>query len=319
MVEAQHLLGDFHFWAETWLKVSTPRLKESSIVKYRNLLHSYIYPQISNRDISEIKYNDISEMCTLLLCKGGKNRQGLSPKTVSSVLSVTKSIIQYASRNNDISLVSLDCLSVKQPQKPMRILSQEEQNRLIEYLLNNINTVNLGILLSMHTGIRIGELCALTWEDISFQNRMLHIHKTLQRIQTDYSEGAKTKIVITEPKSDCSIRNIPLSNEILKILYLNKKNDDAFILTGKKHYYVEPRNLQNHFKKILHSCDIQNVHFHTLRHSFATRCVENGFDIKSLSEILGHSSVNITLNRYVHPSMELKRKNMNMISAVLFS
>ncbi len=157
MVEEQHLLGDFHFWAEMWLKVSIPRLKESSIVKYRNLLRSYIYPQISNLDISEIKYNDISEMCTLLLCKGGRNKQGLSPKTVSSVLSVTKSIIQYASRINDISLASLDCLYVKQPQKPMRILSQEEQNRLIEYLLSNINTINLGILLSVHTGIRIGD------------------------------------------------------------------------------------------------------------------------------------------------------------------
>ena len=136
----------------------------------------------------------------------------------------------------------------------------------------------------------------------------------MQRIQTPGQEQ-KTAVLITEPKSQCSIRSIPISDVLMNYI-LKKKPGEGFVLTGSKERYMEPRSLQNHFKRILIACGLEYVNFHVLRHTFATRCVEVGFDIKSLSEILGHANVSITLNRYVHPSMELKQKNMDKLSAI---
>ena len=143
----------------------------------------------------------------------------------------------------------------------------------------------------------------------------------MQRIQTNDSrnESRKTKIVITSPKSPCSTLRIPIPEEILTVLAPHIANGEAFVLTGKCNKYLEPRTLENRYKAVLKACGIRDVRFHTLRHTFATRCIELGFDIKCLSEILGHASVNITLNRYVHPSMKLKQYNMNKLSVLLAS
>ncbi len=171
-------------------------------------------------------------------------------------------------------------------------------------------------MICLLTGIRIGELCALKWEDISLTEKVLHIHKTLQRIQCDESEGysTRTRIVISTPKSDCSIRSIPIPDCLVDHMKQYYRGQTGYILTANGKRYIEPRTMQNHYRQVLKECEIQYKNFHTLRHTFATRCVELGFDIKSLSEILGHANVNITMNRYVHPTMELKRQNMNRLS-----
>ena len=129
--------------------------------------------------------------------------------------------------------------------------------------------------------------------------------------------GAKTEVIVTTPKSSCSIRKIPLPDEILEILVLNKKASSGYVLTNDEYKFIEPRTMQNKFKKILKAAGIENANFHALRHTFATRCVELGFDVKSLSEILGHATVNITMNRYVHPTYEMKKENMKKLSGLL--
>ena len=139
----------------------------------------------------------------------------------------------------------------------------------------------------------------------------------LQRIQMHRGHGAKTEVVVTTPKSSCSIRKIPLPDEIFEILVLNKKASSGYVLTNDEYKFIEPRTMQNKFKKILKAAGVENANFHALRHTFATRCVELGFDIKSLSEILGHATVNITMNRYVHPTYEMKKKNMQKLSELL--
>ena len=203
-------------------------------------------------------------------------------------------------------------VSVKQKNAPVQTLETADYRRLIKYLQANPTLLNRGILICAFTGIRIGELCALTWGDFSFEKKILHVHKTMQRLQTPDGDS-KTTILITKPKSKCSIRDIPIPEVILP--YLDTLGTaDAFILSGSSESYVEPRTMQNHFKRILRQCNIEDINFHALRHTFATRCVELGFDIKSLSEILGHANVNITLNRYVHPSMNLKQQNMSKLS-----
>ena len=196
----------------------------------------------------------------------------------------------------------------------MRVLTHDEQSSLIRTVLNDMDLYKFGVLLSLYTGIRIGELCALKWEDMCLSDSVLKIRRTMQRIQeSDGNTIRKTKIIITVPKSKCSVRLIPLPSFISDIAQQFSNSPQAFILTGDSERFVEPRTMQNHFKSLVAESGIERANFHVLRHTFATRCVEVGFEIKSLSEILGHSNVNITLNRYVHSSFELKSSNMNKL------
>ncbi len=164
--------------------------------------------------------------------------------------------------------------------------------------------------------LRKDEICALKWEDISFVDNCIYIKKTMQRVQVNGKSDHKTKIIITCPKSNCSFRIIPIPKVLLIYLKEFQNKSDSYLLTGDANKIIEPRTMQNRFKSILEKLKIEPANYHSLRHTFATRCVELGFDVKSLSEILGHASINITLNRYVHPSMELKQKNMNKLSCL---
>lgn len=300
-----------------WLEHSRPQLKPATVARYTNVLNSYLLSPLGEKTIQEISRRDIQNFANELLISGGVRANGLAPKTVNSILSVAKNIFDYASAEKGCLVADIRNVSVKQPQKQLRILSRYEQQTFSVYLRENMNPCNLGILLSLYSGLRIGEICALKWEDVHFPDRYIYVHQAMQRIQLVGSIGKKTEVRIMEPKSECSIRHIPIPDKMLVLLEDEKGEDDAFVLTGKKDHFIEPRCLENYFKVAVEACGLEDVNYHALRHTFATRCVELGFDIKSLSEILGHSNVNITLNRYVHPSMELKRKNMNMLSEVL--
>lgn len=164
----------------------------------------------------------------------------------------------------------------------------------------------------MTTGIRIGELCALQWEDVDLEKRILIVRKTIQRIQIQ-NEKRKTKLVITEPKSESSKRIIPIPDCIVNLLSKFKGKAKEFVVS-RREKPVEPRTMQYRFSKILKKANLPSVHFHALRHIFASNCIKLGFDVKSLSELLGHSSVEITLNRYVHSSLEQKREYMKRLN-----
>ena len=166
-----------------------------------------------------------------------------------------------------------------------------------------------GIMLSLFMGLRIGELCGLKWEDVDFQHKILHIRRTVQRISCKNS-SRKTKIVISTPKSATSFRDIAIPDMLMEYFKKFRNEADFFILSGSDKP-IEPRAMQYRYKKILRSAEIENHNFHKLRHTFATNCTQKGFDIKTLSVILGHSTVNLTLNRYVHPDHSHERKLMN--------
>lgn len=299
-----------------WLNMKAPTIKLSSYTRYLNLLKTYLYPQYRNTLIEEISPESVDAYINILLTSGKKNKTGLSPKTVQCIISLLKSILDYAYRMNHISSISTSYISIKQEQKPMHILSITDQNTLTIYIYEHPTPTNIGILLCLYTGIRIGEICALKWGDILWEEHCVLVERTLQRIQNNTKSSSKTSIIITAPKSSCSIRKVPLPDGLYNMLYKYKQNDETFILTGTISY-IEPRTMQNRYKLILRQCNIQNINFHSLRHTFATRCIELGFDVKSLSEILGHANVNITLNRYVHPSMEQKQRNMNLLTDLL--
>lgn len=222
-----------------------------------------------------------------------------------------------SNRNKETDALELLSLSAKkglgkETNREIQVLSIKEQKLLRDYLVTDLDKTKFGILLCLYTGIRIGELCALRWEHLNLDQGVLSIQETMQRVKNVSNAGSsKTHITITTPKSKCSIRDIPLPSFLIELAKSVESSPKAFILTGSKTKFIEPRTLQNRFKKITLECNIRGVNYHALRHTFATRCIEVGFEIKSLSEILGHANVNITLNRYVHSSFKLKQENMN--------
>lgn len=177
--------------------------------------------------------------------------------------------------------------------------------------LQSVLGYKLAVLLCLFTGLRIGEICALKWSDIDFKNKTLFIKRTVQRL---YVNGCHTKtaLVETEPKSIKSKREIPLQDTIIKLL-ISFQNNKEYIFGGDKP--MEPRTMQYHYKKILKEADVSYKNFHTLRHTYATNCIEGGTDVKSLSEMLGHSNIQITMNYYVHPSIDTKRRYADNLCA----
>ena len=301
---------------DAWLCSLCISVKESTYARYFRLIETHIRPFLGKYPICKISTQLIEGFIRNQLDSGRLDgKGGLSPKTVTDILTIIKSSMEYARYNGCDIICDLRKLTIRKNDKEMRVLTQTEQSALVNVLLTDTDRYKFGVLLSLYTGIRIGDLCALRWEDISLPDSRLKVRKTMQRIQnTSIIAATKTKVVITEPKSQCSMRDIPLPRFIVEIAERFADSPNAFVLSGDKNKYVEPRTMQNHFKAYIKESRIEDANYHALRHTFATRCIEVGFDIKTLSEILGHANVNITLNRYVHSSFDLKCANMNKLS-----
>lgn len=300
-----------------WLNSLRYQVKESTYMKYWNMMNTYILPELGKVPWNEMNRETIDSFCRKMLASGGQNGSGLSPKTVSDALSLIRNSFRYASDNGYPLPCDLSSVSVKQDMRELRVFSRKEQEQLCGYLYSHINPKTIGILISLFTGLRIGEICALKWEDISIVEKSIYVHQTMQRLQTPEGSAKKTRVVITTPKSGYSIRRIPIPDKLAEILLEFRRGRSGYVLTGQEDAYLEPRQLERYFRKILREASLEEVNFHVLRHTFATRCIEMDFDVKSLSEILGHANVNITMNRYVHPSMDLKRENMDRLSKLM--
>ena len=325
--EAEKPFSEFLY---RWLDYIRPRIKESSYVKYVNLIELHIDQEIGAVPLGRLNTEMIDEFINTMLT-GKEGMEPLAAKTVTDILGVVRNVIRYINTRYQRLDCDLSQITIKKEESRMRILSREEEEQLIRYLMEYPSPMNCGIFLTLFTGLRIGELCALTWGDIHLREKEVYIQKTMQRIQNkqptstrpsqkrmqDQEKEKRTRIIITPPTSRKSIRDIPIPDGVAQILEGYQRYGNEYLLTGKTNSFVEPRTLQYHFKKILQKSRIQEANYHALRHTFATRCIELGFDIKSLSEILGHASVNITLNRYVHPSMEMKRDNMEKLSELI--
>ena len=301
----------FSFFCDEWLRIKRNRVKSATYVKYESILEKHIKPMLGNCHPGVLSTVIIEEFSSVLL-----HEKQLSPKTVRDILTCLRSVIRYVTKQFPGLLPSVDIVYPKELPKEMRVLSPAEQERLMKYLLADMDACKFGVLLALLTGMRIGEICALRWGDINLKDKTIYVHATMQRLKdTARGEGSKTKIVIGSPKSDKSVRTIPMTEQAaLLCMQMQTKSRAAFVLTGTEQY-IEPRTLQYRLKKYTAACKLEGVHFHTLRHTFATRAVEVGFEIKTLSEILGHSTTTVTLDRYVHSSLELKRANMCKLDA----
>lgn len=301
----------FGYYCDEWLRVCKSGIKDATYIKYDTILRRHIRPQLGSCYPLGLTEELLEAFAEKLMYE-----EGLAPKTVKDILTVLRSILKYTAKQFPGVFPVLEIPCPKTPKKEMRVLSLEEQTRFIQYLQTDMDECKFGILLALFTGMRIGEVCALRWENISLQDQTIKITATMQRLKDmDAGSGAKTKIVIGAPKSDTSLRTIPMTDCTAELCRrMRPECPDAFVLTGCT-AFMEPRTLQYRLAKYTKACGLEGVHFHTLRHTFATRCVEVGFEIKSLSEILGHSTTTITLDRYVHSSMELKKSNMSKLSA----
>ena len=299
------------FFCREWLCLQKGRVKESTYVKYDGIIAQHIVPKLGGF-LPAALTTQIAEGFKLELAA-----EGLSAGTVRNILLVLGAVLKYTAQQVPGGLPAVAVQFPKEAKAEERVLSEEEQRRVAAYLQQDMDECKFGILLAMLTGLRIGELCALRWEHISTSKGTLRVEATMQRLKNlDGGEGGKTKILIGSPKSDSSLRTIPLSESAAVLCrHMDTQTPAAFVLTGTEEY-MEPRALQYRFKRYMKECGLEDVHFHTLRHTFATRCVEVGFELKSLSEILGHANTSITMNRYVHSSLDLKRSNMDKLAAV---
>ena len=297
----------FKTLAEGWLNQVKIISKHSTYIKYRLIYQKYLEAKFSDYPVNKLtedflqleilKMSDISHMSNSL-CR--------------SIYCVLNQIMSYGKRYYHTQAIKLTFKKQHTQARPIDILNRTEQARLIRVLYDDINRDKLGIIICMSTGLRLGEICALRWEDIDIRERVLHVNRTVQRIEVD---GGITRTILLEgePKSAFSKREIPIS-DALSALLLSFYGSGRYVLRDNRP--MEPRTYQNHFRRYLEESEVERKNFHILRHTFATNCIDNGEDIKSLSEILGHSNVNITLNRYVHPTLETKRQHMNSLFSI---
>lgn len=296
-----------------WLAVNSARLKVSSCAKYRSDIENHIIPFFGDWFPGEITTEKVDEFSRMLL-----EKKSLSSKTVRDILALFHSISAYVNKRTGQRIPELEIVYPQKPRPHTRVLSEREEEELVLYLSKEMDLYKFGVYMALRTGLRIGELCALKWRDISIRTGTISVSHTVQRVRClSGQEAAKTRIMIGTPKSGSSCRMIPLMPDVAALCTRFYREDpEDFVLSGSR-VCLEPRKLQRKLKTYTDQCRIEQVHFHTLRHTFATRCIEVGFDMKTLSEILGHSSISITMNQYVHPNLALKRENMSRLKTTI--
>lgn len=289
---------------EEWLFINKARLKLSTYQRYCGYWNNHIKNAVGDLRLLYASPVVIRQYSTGLL------KKGLSEQTSNSVLIFLHSVMKYGHAQYRLPLPEFKYLRVEQ--KEMRVLSLEEQRRLAEYLKKDMDIYKFGVLLTLYTGLRVGELCALRWSDV--QDNCIFVKQTIQRLQKE--DGKGTRLIIGAPKTRKSIRTVPLLSSLDGYI---KHFKDA----GEKQEYLlgtpwtpitEPRMMQYKFKKYMKELKIEGATIHSLRHTFATRAIEAGMDVKSLSELLGHSNIQTTLNRYVHSSLSHKKANMEKLT-----
>ena len=301
-------------WLWYWMQKKKDYIKESTYSNYSNIISNHIIPELGNIKLSNLN-NKLIQEYLINKYKTGRldGNGGLSYKTIRDIIAVVKSSLKYAIKEEMINNINLDFTYPKIANKDkIYIMPKKDQERLITYIKQNKDTRSLGILLALYSGIRIGELCALQWKDIDFKDNILHINKTLQRIYIKDNKESVSKIIITNPKTHNAERDIPLNKGFAHILKKHQTESNNYILSNCDKW-IEPRTYRRYFKKCLDKAKIGQINFHGLRHTFATNCIKLGVDYKTVSELLGHANVNITLNLYVHPQMSQKKKCIDLI------
>lgn len=288
--------------ADLWKEEKRQFVKKSTFAAYSLIVETHLQPAFGN--LTAVTENDVQDFVL------HKLNGGLSQKTIKDMLIVLRMILKFGAKKNYCVYAPIDVIfPTDRERQELEVLSIANQKKIMRFVEDNFTFRNLGIFICLSTGIRIGEICALTWDDIDIENGVIHIRKTIQRIYVKENGIKKTELLIDTPKTATSMRDIPMIKDLYEILKPLKKvvNNDYFVLTNEA-TPTEPRTYRNYYKKLLDKLGIPPIKFHGLRHSFATRCIESKCDYKTVSVILGHSNISTTLNLYVHPNYEQKKK-----------
>ncbi len=302
-------------WLDIWLEKERFFIKESTYATYTNIIENHLKPTIGKKKIENITNEDLQNFIILKLNISGVNsgRKKLALKTVKDMIVLIKNTLNTAIQQKIISFQNFYCkFPTSSIKSHLKIFSTEEQRMLFQYLTDNPNPKNLGILLCLQTGLRLGEICGLQWQDINLENKTLIIHRTLQKIYIKEKNRCYSKIIIDTPKTKTSNRTIPLYYDFINLIKSFYEDKSYYFITNNKNY-LEPHRYRHYYQKLLHSLNLPKLTFHSLRHTFATQAIELGIDYKTISEILGHSNISTTLNLYIHPKTEYKRKCLDLI------
>lgn len=287
--------------ADIWKEDKRQYVKQSTMAVYLLSLENHLLPVFGGK--MEVTEEEVQAFAL------DKLNHGLSQKSIKDMLIVLKMVVRFGEKQGWLNHVEWKVkFPANQPKATLPNLTKAHQKMLMDYLKDNFTFPNLGILVCLSTGLRIGEVCALKWSDINMDTGLLHVNRTIERIYIVDSDKPHTEIVINTPKTKNSLREIPLSKELVRIFKSLMKvvNKDYYVLTNNTKP-TEPRTYRNYFNKLLKQLDIPRLKFHGLRHSFATRCIESHCDYKTVSVLLGHADISTTLNLYVHPNEEQKR------------
>ena len=288
--------------AAAWKEYKRPYVKQSTMAAYVLILENHVLPYFGDGDSLHEQAVQAFVLQEL--------ESGLSVKTIKDILIVLKMIMKFGVKNEWMNYYEWD---IKYPttstNKELEVLSVANHRKILNYIQSHFTFTGLGIYISLSTGLRIGEICALKWSDINVTDGTITVSRTIERIYIIEGEEKHTELVINTPKTKNSCREIPMNKELLAMIKPLKKvvNDNFYVLTNDERP-TEPRTYRNYYKGLMAKLDIPKLKYHGLRHSFATRCIEAGCDYKTVSVLLGHSNISTTLNLYVHPNMEQKKR-----------
>lgn len=288
--------------AVAWKEYKRPYVKQSTMAAYLLILENHLLPAFGEKD-SLPEQSVQSFVLEKIEC-------GLSVKSIKDILIVLKMVMKFGVKNEWMNYYEWD---IKYPtnsaNKELEVLSVSNHRKILDHIQSHFTFTGLGIYISLSTGLRIGEICALKWNDINITEGTITVSRTIERIYMVEGEKKHTELVISSPKTRNSCREIPMSKELLAIVKPLKKivNDNFYVLTNDEHP-TEPRTYRNYYNGLMEKLGIPRLKYHGLRHSFATRCIEAGCDYKTVSVLLGHSNISTTLNLYVHPNMEQKKR-----------
>ena len=289
------------------------KVKISTYDSYKYRVSKYLCPYFGDEEIEQITSDDIQYFVSNL--KGYRNETCLSPNTVNGIFVILSEFFKYCVGNG--MLRNNPCLNVVLPKRrrgKVVALSIDEQRLILKYISNHNQSKSCLIAIALLTGMRLGELCSLKWENVDLKNKLIYVKNTNRRV---YTETNKTVVITTSPKTEDSIRIIPISSFVEEWLMKLIPLGSDYVFSKRNGTGYDNRSIQKYFKQLIDKIGITNKNFHTLRHTFATRAVESNMDIKTLSMILGHSSVTITMNLYVHPNVVHTKMAMERLSAYI--
>lgn len=306
-------------WIRMWQKGHRNFIKESTFATYSVAIENHILPHFAGKKLSQISHEDNQEFILLLSRKRRKDGKGyLSAKAVKDITALWLGILGKAEQKGYLSIGKIRYQfphpnGLESPTPAENCLTLQEEFEIMNCLRKETSLKSLGVMLALTTGMRIGEICALQWNCVDLENKVVRVKQTLQRIYTKENGSGKSKVIVSAPKSVKSNRYIPLPEKCISILKKYEKEPDAYLLTGKKDKFVEPRTLREYYNRLMEENETKYVTFHGLRHTFATRLVESGCDYKTISELLGHADISTTFRTYIHSDMRKKREFVDKI------